>query len=288
MSRDYEYYNDLEKIKNVEKYETELKALNALIGVENQEEQFKRIIKETPTIVLTFKYLIALSQGDRNNLDRKHPLEVFSNDTKIVDIYFFDNEAAEKGFSEKEIDNYYKFFCKFKLSKLFGQYLRGSVQDYISGVLVGLDASARKNRSGKRFEELCEVFIANLCEKYGVTLYKQLKLQKLEEMGFNVPTKQKDKRADFVLLKGKKVINIETNNFNGGGSKVEGIIDSYILRQQELNANGMEFVYITDGTFWNSKNKYPLKKSVQNFSHFMNLRMAEEGMLEELFKKIFD
>ena len=55
-----------------------------------------------------------------------------------------------------------------------------------------------------------------------------------------------NRKADFILIKDKKIMNIAANFVNGSGSKPEETIDSYINRQGELKNNNIEFLFIID------------------------------------------
>ena len=81
-------------------------------------------------------------------------------------------------------------------------------------------------------------------------------------------------------------MNIEVNFFNGGGSKPEEIIDSYINRQLDLKKNGIDFALITDGNCWKGTTNQ-LLKGFRHLSYLMNFKLAKVGMLEEIVSKEF-
>ena len=81
-------------------------------------------------------------------------------------------------------------------------------------------------------------------------------------------------------------MNIEVNFFNGGGSKPEEIIDSYINRQADLALNNIGFVLITDGKCWKGITNQ-LYKGFRHLEYLMNFRLAKSGMLEKIIIKEF-
>ena len=84
----------------------------------------------------------------------------------------------------------------------------------------------------------------------------------------------------------KDCMNIEVNFFNGGGSKPEEIIDSYINRQKDLNDNNIKFALITDGNCWKGTTNQ-LQKGFRHLKYLMNYNMAKNNMLEDIIKEVF-
>ena len=96
-----------------------------------------------------------------------------------------------------------------------------------------------------------------------------------------------ERKADFILVKDKRAINIEVNFYSGAGSKPEEIIDSYINRQVDLERNGIIFSLITDGKCWNNQDKNQLTKGFRHLNYLMNYNLAQNGMLQEMVDKVF-
>ena len=80
------------------------------------------------------------------------------------------------------------------------------------------------------------------------------------------------KRFDFVIKTAKKTYLIETNFYNGGGSKLNEVARSYSDVAPKINQYpSYEFVWITDGQGWlSAKNKleeaYSIIPSVYNLT----------------------
>ena len=111
------------------------------------------------------------------------------------------------------------------LKDLFENLLEKSVIDYVIGVLVGLDSNGRKNRGGTAFEYACEPIIAEVCKKYDISMTSQKQFKVLKDYGFEVSPDVANRKADFILVKDNKVLNIEVDYFFRGGSKPEEIIE---------------------------------------------------------------
>jgi type II restriction enzyme len=81
------------------------------------------------------------------------------------------------------------------------------------------------------------------------------------------------KRFDFVIKTAKKTYLIETNYYNGGGSKLNEVARSYSDIALKINKyKNYEFVWITDGQGWYSaKNKleeaYSIIPSIYNLAN---------------------
>ena len=188
---------------------------------------------------------------------------------------------------KQEIEDYYYFFERIGLKNLCENLAEKSLTDYVIGVLVGLDSNGRKNRGGTAFEDACEPVIKKICDKYNVTMLSQKQFKKLKEYGFGVSEDIANRKADFILVKDNKVLNIEVDYFFRGGSKPEEIIDSYINRQHDLDKLNMGFVLLTDGLCWDNKSKNQLQKGFRNMNYLMNFYLAKNGMLEEVVQTYF-
>lgn len=281
-----EEYNEL-----LENFNVELCALDSLIRNSNFDEDFRKLLKKLPTVVATFPYLFALSKMERQNIiyRGKEMLVIANNNVGETNLeYVFSLKNLEKGLTDKQIEDYLFFFENIGLKKLFMNLVEKSVKDYIIGVLVGLDTNGRKNRSGYAFELVCSPIIEGLCSKYEIELIKQKNFEILKERGFYISKDIAKRKADFILIKNDKCLNIEVNYYNVPGSKPEEIIDSYITRQNQLNSDKIEFVLITDGkNCWGNAEKSQLLKAFRNIKYFMNFSLAKEGMLEEIIQKVF-
>ena len=290
-NRGFNFYVDWENAQSYRDFEIELNALNTLINVENDKFKFKfqALLMKLPSVVKVFPLLFALSKKERENIwkgkDILHILEDVNLDKNALE-YDFNNE---KKLLNEDIEKYYELFEKIGLKFLFQNLLEKNVLDYVIGVLVGLDSNGRKNRGGKSFELACEPVIQRLCNKYNIELLIQKQFKFLnEKYQMIIDDNIANRKADFILIKDNKAINIEANFYFDSGSKPEEIIDSYSNRQYELNQNNIEFIYLTDGIkCWGNTDKNQLAKGFKSISYIINFYMLKEYYFESIIKKIF-
>lgn len=273
-----------------EQFDIELNAMNCLIKNASK-DQFERLFMKLPTFVATFPLLISIAKIERKNiLKGKDNLVIVDKDNENNDFLRYDLSLKHLQSEEtkKQVDLYYEFFAQSGLQNLFQNMLEKSIIDYVIGVLVGLDSNGRKNRSGRAFEITCEPIIMEIAYKYGIKVIGQKKFEKLNQLGFSVSSDVKDRKADYILIKDNKALNIEVDFFFSGGSKPEEIIDSYINRQKDLNTVGIGFALITDGNCWSNKSKNQLQKGFRHLKYLLNFHLAKAGMLEEIIKDYFN
>ncbi len=274
----------------VSQYNIELNTLNALVKNKNYDDDFKKIVKRFPTVINVLPALFALSKDERENLRKgKDVLKVVNIDALEDDLleYRF-NIGEEENLTEEEIEKYLDFTKKIGLKYLFTDLLEKHLIDYLIGCEVGLDSNGRKNRGGLAFELALEPIIYNIAKKYDIKMLTQKQFKVLRKMGFEISEDIANRKADFILIKDNKIMNIEANFYGGSGSKPEEIIDSYINRQEDLRNNNIEFALITDGKkCWGNDHKPQLLKGFRHLNYLLNFNMSKNGMLEEIINNIF-
>jgi type II restriction enzyme len=118
--------------------------------------------------------------------------------------------------------------------------LLGNIKDlhaYLTGVEVGMDTNARKNRSGTAFEKM---MLDGLSAK-GVEVKKP---DKKFDLG-------RSKTPDLAIYKDGEVFAVvEVNFFNETGSKPLETVQSYITLQRAAHEKGIRFILVTDGPSW--------------------------------------
>lgn len=274
-NRSYDFFVDWGKVrKHVEEHKIEFNILNSLIGSKQFDNDLRKILLIYPRVLPVIPILLAI---------RDLNFKVIGNFTdKNLDIMTYDFKT--RTLTSEEIDNITEFFDKTGLKKFFLEMGTKSLQDYVMGVEVGMDTHARKNRSGVAMELLLKPIIENIVTK--IKGFERVLFQKnfkyLEtNYGIKVNTSIKNRKADFILIKDKKVINIEVNFYSGTGSKPQEIVDSYIERQNELKNNGFEFIWITDGDGWRGQ-KNQIHKGFEKIDYLLNLHFLRDGLLEEI------
>ena len=241
---DYSYYVDFEKIyKNVDKIKIELNILNSLIGSQNIEDEFKRILIKYPETLECIPLLLAVRSR-----------EIFIKDQTNEYLFKFDKMIYS-------IEDYIKFMRESGLFNLLQNHIINNLYDYVLGIEVGLDSNGRKNRGGHLMENLVEKYIIEAGYQKNINYFKEMYLSDIEKKwnldlssmsGNNVSTK----RFDFVIKTNDHVYVIETNFYSSGGSKLNETARSYkLLAQNCKKVNGVTFVWFTDGIGWISARK---------------------------------
>lgn len=259
-----DYFTDFKKIKGkVNKIAIKLNQLNYLIGKTDIKAAVKELYEENPKAFEVLNILIAI----RKNKNAK----TFNNKGEIVmiDSYFTSPESI----------------CEYIEETGLGEIFRNkdvkNLIDYVFGIEVGLDTNARKNRGGENMSKAVSLFF----DKAKVFYKKEVSNTAFPEilsLGADV------KRFDFVIKTKKKTYLIETNFYNGGGSKLNETARSYSDVAPKINQyENYEFVWITDGQGWlSAKNKleeaYNIIPSMFNLTTLQTFidKVKKEGIIE--------
>lgn len=291
-NRGFNYYVDWTNINGYQEYLVEIHAMDILIrcNEESFADQFFTLVKKLPTVTLLFPYLFGLAKKERDRLHQGiDNLIIIQDELDKADHLVYNFSKKLDSLSEKDIEKYYDFFVQMGLKYLYQNIIEKSTLDYIAGVLVGMDSNGRKNRGGKAFELACQPLLEKICEKYHLTLFSQKQFKILRDYGFDVSEDMANRKADFIIFneKQRKAINLEVNFYNETGSKPEEIIDSYINRQKDLWADGINFGLVTDGKCWETATNQ-LTKGFRHLDYLLNFYLLKHGMLEEIILKVFN
>lgn len=255
------YWVDWNKVlKNVQKYKDELNILNGLIGEKDIECEFRRIVNKFPNVIECIPILVAirstqveLSSGIIKFNAKQHNIDevcTFMNESGLFDVL-----------KNKNIKN---------------------LIDYLTGVEVGLDSNARKNRTGKIMEDKVEQFLVESKIKY----HKEMTSRDVEkEYGINLSPITKScsiKRFDFVFKVGNIVYGLEVNFYGSGGSKLNETARSYLeIAEQAKKIKNFKFMWITDGCGWETA-KNNLRQTFEVLDDMYNIN----NLKNDLFKKL--
>ncbi|MCX6843149.1 MAG: type II restriction endonuclease [candidate division WOR-3 bacterium] len=269
-NRDHRFFVDWEKVKrNVDKLKAELNLLNTLIGSRAFESELRSLLERYPEVTAAIPTLLAL---------RARKLKV------IEDFQTPDSDVAEYDFTPRkltaaELNRFVGFFDKTGLTAFFQNLAARSIQDYATGVEVGLDTHAHKNRSGTAMELALQPLVEGLRSDSIEVLFQRKFKVLADKYGIKTPRLLRDRKSDFILVKdGTRAVNIEVNFYSGTGSKPQEIVDSYILRQQELRETGIAFIWVTDGDGWRGQ-KNQIAKGFEKVDYLLNLHFARKGLL---------
>ena len=260
------YFVDWDKIENdMKELEIHLNSLNYLLGKENTEEAFLHLFSINPKIVKALPDLLA---------EREKRLNIVEHDNQHMTEIDFENvtEPAEV---------YYQFMVDTKLITIFETKKIKNLVDYVFGIQVGLSSNGRKNRTGKLMEEIVETYIASYCEKNTCEYLAQPNPKNIKDRwGIAMEETVSKRNFDFAVWNptSKKLMIIETNLYNSGGSKLKATANEYKGLHQELSKQGITFVWVTEGVGW-SNTLRPLEEAANVLEHICNLHMLNEGYL---------
>jgi type II restriction enzyme len=274
--KDWDYFINWNKVKReANKYKDELNLLNGLISCDNIKDEFIRLVTTFPNIIKVLPILIAVR-------DKEISIRKFSNSNDLSCINF--NFAKINSISIDEAEKLYFFFERSGLKNIFQNKQIRNIQDYLFGLEAGLDTNGRKNRGGHLMENLVEFLIKPILERNNLEYIKEANAKKIKEKwGLNINVNKSSRRFDFVIYNksNNKYFIIETNFFNGGGSKPKSVCGEFKGLFKELSAQNMVFIWITDGEGW-LKEKRPFEESYIINDYVFNLKMIIDGVLDEL------
>ena len=268
----WQYYADFEKVyKNIDRIKDELNLLNGLIGNQNIEFEFRRIVEKYPSVLNVIPILIAKRENEIRITDAEKNYE-----------FNFKNPNYS-------IDEYVLFMFNTGLFDLLQNHVIHSLVDYVMGIEVGMDTNGRKNRTGKAMEALVESYLVKEGFVSGVTYFTQMNLSKVEKLwGYDLSnisnTGKTEKIFDFVVKTPNHVYAIETNFYGSQGSKLNETSRSYkALALEAKEIKNFTFVWFTDGIGWFSA-RHNLEETFDVLDTVYNITDLESGIMSQLFK----
>lgn len=263
----YDYYIDFKKVvANAERCRAELHLLNALIGRQEIESEFKVLLARYPSIISAIPILLAVRE-----------YEIYASDGETGGLYRFDRVRHT-------VDEYCVFMKKTGLFDLMSHHVINNLYDYVLGVETGLDSNGRKNRGGHQMEDLVESYL----KRAGVEYYKEMYAHEIRprwgvDLSMLTNTGRTEKRFDFVVHTASCVYAIETNFYGSSGSKLNETARSYkMLALEARDIPGFKFVWFTDGAGWRSTRKN-LWETFEVLPTLYNIKELEDGIAQTLF-----
>lgn len=263
----YSYYVDFGKVvANVRLHKAELHLMNALIGSQNVESDFRSLCARYPSILSAIPILLA-----------KRETEIYARDDEGGGVYDFAHAVQSP-------DEYCTFMRKTGLFDLISRHLVNNLYDYVVGVEAGLDSNGRKNRGGHQMEDLVKGFLDAANVEYhpemnasDIRASWRIDLSPLTNAG------RTEKRFDFVVHTRNCVYAVETNFYGSGGSKLNETARSYkMLAMESQSVRGFKFVWFTDGKGWLSA-RQNLRETFDVLPTLFNIKELEDGISERLF-----
>lgn len=260
-----DYFTDFKKInQNINKISLKLNQLNYLIGKVDLEKAINELFDENPKVFEVLDILIAVRKSKKAKTFNKNGNII------LLDNYFTSPSSI------------FEYIEETGLKDVFLNKNVMNLVDYVFGIEVGLDTNARKNRGGENMSKAVSMFFdkANISYKKEVS---NTAFPEIISLGVDV------KRFDFVIKTKSKIYLIETNFYNGGGSKLNETARAYSDVAPKINQyQNFEFVWITDGQGWYSaKNKLEEAfRIIPNMYNLTSLNLFIEKVINEGVIKI--
>lgn len=265
----WDYFVNWNKVfSNSSEIEIILNKLNYLLGKDDLKEEFIRLYSSNPDIVKAFPVLLAV---------REKELEIYDKEDKTSQFFNFYKK-------DKSAEEYYEFFEKSGIIKLFKDKKIKNLVDYTIGVEVGLDSNGRKNRGGQLMESIVEAFVSDFCKEKSFEYIAQARATEIKEKWNLIVKVDKSERSfDFAIFnpKTRNFKLVETNFYNGGGSKLKAVCGEFKSLYTELKEQNIDFIWVTDGLGWHTT-KRPLEETYNHNDYLFNLTSLEKGILKEL------
>jgi len=269
----YDYYVDFGKVfSHIDDIKIELNILNSLIGSKNIDADFDSLLTKYPEVLRCLPILLA-----------KREMEIAAMDENGIFEYRFD----KPNYSLAQ----YKYFMRHTgLFDLLQNHIVKDLVDYVTGVEVGMDTHARKNRSGDLMEDLVEKYLQDAGFVKDTDYFKEMNASKIEsKWGLDMSSISNDgkaeKRFDFVVKGKENVYGIEANFFQSqSGSKLNEVARSYkTIALEAAPIEGFKFVWITDGQAWQGA-KNNLLETFEVLENLYNVQDLESGLFTKIFK----
>jgi type II restriction enzyme len=184
-----------------------------------------------------------------------------------------------KSFSEFEKDEHQMLYIAKVLVDLgICNVLKLEIDDYFTGVQVGLETHRRKNIGGTAFSSVVNYELEKIVKKINSAGHNII-LKKEQKIYYS--DKTTSKTLDFYLQYKNKIIGIEVNFYTASGSKPTEIKRSYGHVNKELEKVNASLVWITDGIGYMQMKK-SLKEAVDIHNNTYNFNMMKDFLEEDI------
>jgi type II restriction enzyme len=267
---------------NVEHHRHELFLLSSLCSAPDKEQAARELLRKYPQVIPVLPALIANAERNKSRC-----VISLAEDLSLGLIKSYDFSATHAPLTDIQVETYVEFLLKSGILFLLEQIK--SVFDYATGVEVGLDSNARKNRSGKCAIEALRPTVEQALRKFPqIESRAEATYAFLAAQGCALPggfTRKKWDWAFWTRKAPRRFAVVEVNHYGSTGSKPEAIAAEYAARQQVLNEAGIGFIWITDGYGW-LKMRPALREAFDRVDHLINIRLAKEGQLEWALRRL--
>ena len=133
-------------------------------------------------------------------------------------------------------------------------------------------------------ESIVETFVSNFCKEKGFEYIAQARATEIfKKWNKTVKVDKSERSFDFAIFnpETKNIKLIETNFYNGGGSKLKAVCGEFKSLYTELKEQNIDFIWVTDGLGWYTT-KRPLEETYNHNDYVFNLTSLEKDTLKEL------
>lgn len=271
------YFINWEKVvRNTNEFELELNTLNYLVGKDDIINETRELFRKQPELIRTIPSLIAERNKEIVILDLNEFVMTYKNlNFKTID--------------KDNIDLYVDFCESVGLLDFIKNHANKSLVDYVYGVEAGLDSNGRKNRSGTNMETIVEEYVSSISKEYNLEYISQAKSSQIQsKWGKIVPTDKANRSFDLAIYNKTidKLFLIETNYYNGGGSKLKSVCGEFMNLNRLISGDeNISFIWVTDGQGWKTAIN-PITEAMEEINNILNLHMIfSDGLLKDILSK---
>jgi type II restriction enzyme len=282
----WDYFVDWQKvIKNFRDVEIHLNTLNYLVGKEDLENEFRKLLLQSPQIISTIPILIACRTSQTSSFQILTDYTRGSFSHKYFNFNFNSsnsNSQNQISLNPKDIDDILEFTKNTGVLDLFRNKTIKSIPDYVLGIEVGLDTHGRKYRGGKTMEKIVESLVTTICQSNNFLFISQATSKKIKtQWGINVEVDKSSRCFDFAVKNQNQLYLIEANFYSVSGSKLKSTAGEYKSLFDFISRQGHKFIWVTDGLGWKTTLR-PLQETFGHIDYTLNLNMIVSGLLGEL------
>ena len=274
--REWDYFVNWPKaFANTAKISDLVDKWDQLIGVQDFNESFRALLAEYPQLSTTIPSLLVRdgSGSAKFSIVTEDP-----NWREGLRNFDFSLPAVSEGAVELALE----FVSKSGLRQIFEEGGVSRVRDFLLGAEAGVDSNGRKNRGGNAMTNIVTKVLEDHCSDAGFELAQEVSPEAINNLwGADLSSLNPSRRFDFAMMREGEVFVVEINAYGGGGSKLKATAAEYVGLQEEIRNCPATFVWITEGAGWRSTWK-PLRKAFDAIDHVLNLRLIEEGALQEV------
>jgi len=200
------------------------------------------------TYLAAFKETVKSYIEKQNFIEKRLSNDKFADVRERISVYFINKLGFSNILESVKLENYLRLRKRPRdVRTTHGDFGQEQVKNILlKGNFLNIDSELKKNNI-TTLEDFIERAhqIKSLDELKNFCFATQLKSKKI------LTNKKKPKKFDFVLMYNlKPKILIETNFYEGGGTKIGINIEEYMDLKKVVNQMEFRFIWITDGPFW--------------------------------------